>query len=158
MTPSRYEPEQTVTPRTTGEVLTSMASYHSRRRDNYRQLAGEAPDGPVRLLFGRLVELEDFAITIIGDEHAHLQPARGGYLPMGPTTTINQDSASGHCHPHTTIGDAVSCALSSDDGLDELVDLLESSSAAASVQELASRLRELERSRDRQIASFVRED
>lgn len=151
--------DQTSTPHTTDEVLLSLANYHELRSENFQHLAEKAVDERVHILLDRLVILEDVAIQVIREERLRLQPDRGTYLPLGPTTTIEQGSgAVCRCSSHPTIDDAVWCALSSDEALDELIDLLEASSAASSVRELASRLRELERTRDRQIANFVRED
>jgi hypothetical protein len=57
-----------------------------------------------------------------------------------------------------TFDEALGCALASDEALDEVIDLLAGSSAAASVQDLAARLRDLERTKDRDIAKFTRAD
>lgn len=148
---------KTTTPHTAVDVLVSLESHHTRRRENYQHLAGNVADERVRIILDRLVELEDAAMNVIREERLRLKSST--YLPLGPTATVDRGSdAVCRCGSHPTIDDAVWCALSSDEALDELIDLLEASSAASSVEELASRLRELERTRDRQIVTFVRED
>ena len=146
------------TPHTANEVLVSLARYHKLRRENFQHLAERVTDERVHILLNRLVELEDVTIKVIREEQLRLQPECSTYLPLGPTTIKGESHYVCRCGSHATIDDAVWCAITSDEVLDELIDLLEASSAAPSVEELASRLRELERTRDRQIATYVREE
>lgn len=63
-----------------------------------------------------------------------------------------------HCVDDPSFHDALTCALTSGPLLEELFSRLEGSSAAASVLDLVKRLRELQQTRERQIANFTRQD
>lgn len=159
MSPIREKVDRAQGPRTALDVLSMLEMHHQGRRENYKHLAENVTDERVRLLLDYLRDLENGAINVIREERSRLQPDSGTFLPLGPTTTADSHSAvMCRCVSHPTIDDAVWCALTSDDVLDELIALLASSSAALSVQELTSRLRELEQIRARQVANFVRTD
>ena len=150
---------RTGNPRTVLEVLQLLEDYHQQRHDIYNRLADAGDDARAELLLRHLVELEANAIRIIQDEIKHVQGGPSAYLSSGPTLSIKPAHAMDcQCGDHPSYADALRCALSSDDALDELIDRLSGSSAAASVQNLAARLREVERTKDRQIANFTRDD
>lgn len=147
-----------MTPRTVHNALQMLKSYHQRRRDTYQRLAESTTDERTQILLNELVALEETAIQIVGDEDANLGD-RETYLMPGPTLNIDPAHAMDcRCDSQPTFEDALWCALSSDAALDELIDLVTGCTAALSIQELASRLRELERTKDRQVAKFTRED
>jgi hypothetical protein len=146
-------------PKDAYQVLELLESYHRARRDNYLQLHSRAKEDRVSLLLEHLAGLEKEAIEVIADERARIPKGKATYLLSGPTLTIDPAHAVDcRCGPAPTFDDAVWCALSSDEALDELIDRLAGSTPAASIQELASRLREFERTRERQIANFARPD
>lgn len=146
-------------PRTVYELLKMLETYHQQRHDSYLQLASRGTDERACILLHHLGKLEENAINIIRDERDHLKPDQATYLTSGPTLTIAPSHAMDcKCDGDPTFDDALRCALTSDDALDELIDRLAGSSAAASIQDLATRLRDVERTKDREIAKFTRED
>src|SRR5690606_27242971 len=81
------------------------------------------------------------------------------YLLSGPTLTIKPAHAADcKCETNPTFDDALGCALASDTAVEELIDRLAGSSAAASVQELAKRQRGVEQTREQQNSIIVRSD
>ncbi len=141
------------------EVLDTLESIHRCRRDQYKQLVSCCTDDRARLLLQRLEELEEIAVTEIHDEHERLHPDQATYLPLGTDLTSGPThGVDCQCGSNPTFDEALECVLSSDGPLDDLIDQLADSSAATSVQELAARLSEFERTRDRQIARFATED
>ena len=146
-------------PQTVYEVLGALESIHVRRRDNYKQLASRSSDERALLLLHRLAELEEVVVEEIHEEHARLNPDHATYLPLGTGLTSGPThGVDCQCGSNPTFEEALDCVLSSDGPLDELIDELADSSAAQTVQDLAARLRDFERTRDRQIANFARED
>lgn len=146
-------------PQTVHDALEMLKSYHQQRRDLYHRLEADAPDEWTEILLKELVRLEDDSVQVVGDEMERLQPHERSYLLSGPTPTIQPAHAMDcQCDSDPAFEDVLSCSLSSDAALDELIDLIEVSNAAPSVQELATALRELERTKDRQIAKFSRTD
>ena len=145
--------------RTVYELLQLLERYHQQRREMYQQLAGEGSDDRARILLRHLVELEQHAINIIHDEASRLTPEHAAYLPSGPTLTIQPTHAMDcRCEENPSFDDALQCALTSDEALDEVIDRIENGPAASSVHDLAARLREVERTKDREIAKYTRED
>lgn len=146
-------------PATVHEALQLLRSYHQRRRKIYRKLAASATDERTQILLQELIALEDRAIQIVGDEDQDLGAAANTYLLPGPTLIIDPDQGmEGLSGPQPTFDEILFSSLSSDAALDELIDLIAGSTAAASIQDLAQRLREHERTKDRQIANFTRKD
>ena len=145
--------------RTVRELLELLERYHQQRRESYRQLADQATDERARLLLNHLVELEDQALRILHEEHERLRPEHSSYLPSGPTLTIEPTHAMDcRCESNPTFEDALQCALTSDEALDEVIDHVAGASPTRSVQDLAVRLRQVERTKDQQIARFTRSD
>jgi hypothetical protein len=146
-------------PQTVHDALEMLKTYHQQRRDLYRRLEADAPDEWTEILLKELVRLEDNSVQVIGDEIERLKPHERSYLLSGPTPTIPPTHAMDcRCDSDPTFEDILSCSLCSDEALDELIDLIGVASAAPSVQELATALRELVRTKDRQIAKFSRTD
>jgi hypothetical protein len=151
--------DDAMSPSNVYEVLQLLKTYHQQRRDTYRQLADSGSEERACLLLRHLVVLEENALEIIGAEIARLQPDHAAHLMPGPTLTIAPAHAMDcRCDSQPTFEEALGCALSSDAALDELIDRISGSSRAPSVQDLAARLRDLERTKDREIAKFTRED
>lgn len=146
-------------PRDTYEVLEHLERFHRTREDTYRQLLSSAVEARVSLLLERLIELEEEAGRAIAGEREPMEEGRTTYLLSGPTLTIKPAHAADcKCESSPSFDEALECALTSDTAVLELIDRLAGSSPAASVQELAGRLREFEQTRERQIAIFIRPD
>jgi len=147
------------TPKKSSDILQMLASYHQQRRDTYERLAPRADDERLRMLLEHLVSLEDDALEIIHGEQEQHASGQASHLMPGQALSIEPAHAMDcQCGEKPTFDAALTCALTSDEALDELIDLLQSSSAAPSIQDLATRLRDAERTKDRQIAKFTRED
>lgn len=147
------------TPTTSYETLKLLEKYHGERRDTYAGLAPRATDERTRLLLDYLVRLENEALEVIRGEMERTSPEHAARLMPGPKLTIDATHATEcQCAGDPTFDEALACALTSDAALDEVIDHLAAGSAARSIQDLATRLRELERTKDRQIAKFTRED
>lgn len=147
------------TPKTSSDILQMLESYHQQRHDTYRQLATRADDARLQMLLEHLVSLENDALVIIHGEQKQHSSRQASHLMSGQALTIQPAHAMDcQCSEEPTFDAALACALTSDAALDELIDLLQSSNAAQSIQDLAARLREAERTKDRQIAKFTRED
>lgn len=149
----------TTTPKTSYDILQMLDTYHARRRDTYDQLARRGSDERAVVLLEYLVRLEDDMLQIIRGEKERITPEQASRLMPGPTLTVKPAHAMDcQCDGEPTFDEALACALTSDEALDELIDHLQASSAASSLQDLATRLREAERMKDRQIAKFTRQD
>ena len=146
-------------PRTIYDILQLIESYHGRRRATYARLARETTDAMAQILLEHLVELEDHSLKVIVAEMQQLDPKHATYLTLGPLVSQEVTHAS-DCHRagDPTFQEALACAFESDHLLDQLVSRLEGCSSAQSVLDLANRLRDLEETKDRQIANFTRQD
>ncbi len=88
-----------------------------------------------------------------------MDPDRSTFLSFGPTVNVKLEELASCRHDDgPSWEDALECALRSDAVLLDLIDRLAGSTAATSVQELAARLREMEQTKDREIAKFTRTD
>lgn len=146
-------------PLTVYEIIQLLQQYHQQRHDTYQQLAGQAGEERAATLLNHLVELEAMALRIIGNELAQLTSEQSTYLSSGPELNIDPAHAADcRCDSAPGFEDALSCALTSDLAVFDMIDRLAGSSAAASVQELAGRLREVEQTKALQIARFTRAD
>lgn len=111
------------------------------------------------ILLEHLVQLEEHSSKVIQSEIKELSPEHSTYLIAGPTLSADAvHAAECRCEGQPNFQDVLACALTSDRRLDELLDRIEDCSAAPSVMELAKRLRDLEQTKDQQIAKFTRED
>ena len=150
------------TPRTIYDVLSMLAGYHQQRAKRFAELEKKSVDPRADILLGHLVESETQSAQVIRSEMEQLLPEHSTYLLSGTTfPTLSADAlhaAAGQCDDRPTFEAALGCALTSDRRLDELLDRIEYCSAAASITELAKRLREFENTKDRQISMFTRED
>lgn len=146
-------------PLTVYEIIQLLQRYHQQRHDTYQRLAGEADEERAATLLNHLVELEAMALRIIGSELAQMSSEQSTYLTSGPELNIDPAHAADcRCDSTPRFEDALSCALTSDLAVFDMIDRLAGASAAASVQELASRLREVEQTKALQIARFTRAD
>jgi hypothetical protein len=146
-------------PQTVHDAMQMLQGYHQQRCDMYRRLAKDASDERTGILLDKLVQLEEQAVQFIEDEIGRREPKDKSYLLPGPLPTIDPAHAMDcRCGSDPGFEDVLSCSLRSDGALDELIDLIAASNAAQSIQDLASSLRELERTRERQIAKFTRSD
>ncbi len=147
------------TPRTIYDVLSMLFDYHLRRADRYRELAKASVEPRATILLEHLVQLERESVKVVRSEMDKLSPDQATFLLSGPTlSTEAMHAADCQCEGDPTFDDTLDCALTSDRRLEELLDRIEDCSAALSVGELATRLRELETTKNRQIAKFIRED
>ncbi len=129
------------------------------RAKQYEQLGQPSVDPRADILLEHLVELETHSMKVIRSEMEQLAPEHSTYLISGPTLSSDAiHAAQCRCEGEPSFHDALSCALTSDRRLDELLDRIKDCSAATSVIELAKRLRDLEHTKDQQIAKFTRED
>ena len=146
-------------PRTIYEILQLLQNYHGGRRETYTRLASEATDTMAQILLKHLVELEDHSLKVVEGEMRQLDPKHATYLSSGPVLSSELAHASDcHCAQNPTFQEALGCALDSEPLVDQLLHRLEGSSAAPSVEALARRLRDLEETKNRQIANFTRQD
>ncbi len=155
-----YSEERTVSnPRTVYELLQLIEKYHDERRTTYASLASQATDTMAQILLEHLAELEDHSLKVVRGEMQQLDPKHSTFLTSGPMLSDEATHASDcHCTGNPTFQDALACALESDHLLDQLLHRLEGCSAAPSAISLAKRLRDLEETKDRQIANFTRQD
>lgn len=146
-------------PRTVYDVLVMLADYHDQRALRYRQLVGASVDPQADILLDHLVELETRSSQVIRGEMEQLEPEHATYLITGPQLSSDAiHAADCCCSDEPSFHDALGCALTSDQRLTELLDRMADCTAAASVVELAQRLREFETTKERQIAKFTRQD
>lgn len=146
-------------PQTVHDAMHMLQSYHQQRCDTYRRMTQDAPDEWTKILLDELVQLEEQAAQVVEREIDRLDPKEKSYLLPGVIPTFDPAHAMDcQCDSDPDFKDVLSCSLNSSGALDELIDLIAASNAAQSVQDLASRLRELEQSRERQIAKFTRLD
>ncbi|MEZ6151144.1 MAG: hypothetical protein R3C09_13560 [Pirellulaceae bacterium] len=146
-------------PRTVYELLQLLEKYHADRLSTYAGLASQATDTMAQILLEHLVELEDHSLKVVRGEMQQLDPKQTTFLTSGPVLSDEATHASDcHCDDNPTFQEALACALESDHLLDQLLHRLEGCSAAASVLSLAKRLRDLEETKNRQIANFTRQD
>lgn len=146
-------------PGTIYEVLQLLRNYHDNRHAIYKRLADETTDAMAQILLEHLIELEEHSLTVVRHEMANLDPRYTTYMITGPVVSDEAMHASDcNCEHNPTFRQTLACALDSDCLLDELLCRLEGCSAAPSVLNLAKRLRDLEETKDRQIANFTRQD
>lgn len=146
-------------PKTVYEVLQELENYHVRRLATYRRHAKQAVDEMTRILLEHLSKLEDESLQVLRLEIKQLDPRHTTYLTSGPVLSREATHAPAcHCADDSSFQDTLKCALTPDQLLEELLHRLEGCSAAASVLNLAKRLRELEQTKSRQIAKFTRMD
>lgn len=146
-------------PKTVYEVVQILEDYHARRLATYTRLHCDASDAMAKILLEHLVTLEDHALKAVRGELKELDPQRSTYLSSGPMLSEEASLASDcHCADDPSFQAALTCALTSGPLLEELFSRLEGSSAAASVLDLVKRLRDLQQTRERQIANFTRQD
>ena len=146
-------------PRTVYEILQMLEEYHAERKITYQRLACESTDAMAQILLEHLVELEDHSLKVIRIEMEQLDPQHATYLTSGPVLSREVTHAKDcRCGNDPSFQDALACVFTSDRLLDGLLHRLEGASAALSVLHLANRLRDLENTKDRQIANFTRQD
>ena len=146
-------------PRTVYDIVQLLEKYHDERHATYGRLASEATDAMAQILLKHLVELEDHSLSVVRGEMQQLDPQHTTYLTSGPVLSQEVTHASDcRCWSNPTFQEALACALESDHLLDQLLHRLEGCSAAPSVLDLAKRLRDLEETKERQIANFTRMD
>ncbi len=144
-------------PKTVFEVLQMLEEYHAQRRDTYQRLAGDSTDTMAQILLEHLVELEDHSLNVVRIEMEQLDSRHSTYLTSGPILSSEITHAKDcRCESKPSFQDALACALTSDRLLDGLLHRLEGCSAAPSVLHLAERLRDLEETKDIQVAKFTR--
>ncbi|TVP97511.1 MAG: hypothetical protein EA381_14720 [Planctomycetaceae bacterium] len=148
-----------MSPTTISDVLKLLETYHKRRHDLFRRLAKSATDDRAATLLGHLEELEQHTIDALRAEQEGIDPDHSTFLTPGAALTLTSDAlAATYDVAEMSFDEALDCALAPNEALEELIGRLENCTAALSVQELAARLRELEHSKDRQIANFSREE
>lgn len=146
-------------PSTIYDVLSMLVDYHRQRSNRFEQLRNESTDPRTKILLEHLVELEGHSVRVIEAEMKQISPDHSTYLITGPTLSADKvHTAECRCDGEPSFDDALTCALTADRQLDELLDRIEDSSAAPTVTQLAQRLRDLERTKGQQIARFTRED
>ncbi len=146
-------------PKAVYEILQMLEEYHGEGLTTYQRLGREATDSMAQILLEHLVKLEDHSLQVIRGEMKQLNPQHAAYLTSGPMLSNEVIHAKTcRCGSDPTFQDTLGCALESDHLLDQLLHRLEGCSAAASVLHLAERLRELEETKERQIANFTRMD
>lgn len=146
-------------PKTVYEILQMLEDYHATRLVTYQDLAKQTSDAMAQIFLEHLVELEEHSLQVVRLETQQLDPRHTTFLTSGPTLS-NEVTHAKECQCESTpsFQDALSCALTSDHLLDQLLHRLEGCSAAPSVLHLAERLRELEETKDVQVAKFTRMD
>jgi hypothetical protein len=141
------------------DILTVLADYHVNRSKQYRHLRGAGTDPRVDILLEHLVDLEDQAAEAVLFEMKKLSPESSTYLKTGPTSNGDAfPAAECHLKDEPSFDDALTCALTPDPRLGELLEVIEECTAAPTVKELAIRLRDIETRKDQQIANFTRLD
>lgn len=146
-------------PQTVYDVLAMLADYHDQRAQRYRQLAGASVDPKADILLEHLVDLESRSSLVVRGEMEQISPEHAAYPITGPQLSSDAvHAADCCCSDEPSFHDALYCARTSDQRLTELLDRMADCTAAASVVELARRLREFETTKERQIANFTRRD
>lgn len=146
-------------PRTIYDVLRMLLEYHDQKALRYRELAGSSVDSQSGILLDHLVILQTQSAQVIRGEMEHLSPEHSTYLITGPqlsAAVAHPEDCRGGDKP--SFDETLRCALMPDQRLTELLDRLAECTTAASVVELAQRLREFETTKQRQIANFARQD
>lgn len=146
-------------PQTVYDVLVMLAEYHERRETRYAQLDKASTDPRADILLRHLVELEQQSARVLRAALNSRSKDHSTYLLPGPTISPAElHAADCRCGETTSFDDVLSCALAAVPQLDELLDRIENCTAAASIGELAKRLREFESIKRREISKFTRED
>lgn len=145
--------------KTISDVLELLETYHQRRHDLFRRLAKSATDDRAATLLGHLVELEQHTIDALRLEQENIDPEHSTYLTNGGVVTLTSDALEkSYDVAEMSFEEALDCALAQNEAVEDLIDRLENCTAAISVQELSARLRELEHSKHRKVATFSREE
>ncbi len=144
-------------PMTIYEVLEMLKDYHSGRCVRYQELSDKSADARTGVLLEHLIELDTNALRIVTGEMEQLDPKHSAFMISGPTISERAvRAAECGCSATPTFDQTLDCAFESDALLGELLHRLEGCSAAPSVLALAKRLRELEETKNRQLANFTR--
>lgn len=146
-------------PTTVYGVLQKLAVYDDRRRSDYMRLKERATDPRSQILLDHLVRLEDHALKVLQGELEQLDPEQTTYLMSGTAPKVAFNHPEGcRCDDDPSFQDILACTLASAQLRGELLGALEGGSAAASVSDLAKRLRELETLQGQQLANFTSDD
>lgn len=146
-------------PRTVGDLMNLLENYHQSRHDTYSHLADVSTDERTTMLLSHLKKLEASTLQVVRDEMKSGGDKHSTYLSSGPSLSLDPlHVADCHCDTDPNFQEALDCAWKSDAALTEVIDRLSGATAASSIQELATRLRELEETKIREIAKFTRED
>lgn len=156
--PNRAEPRMDDR-QTVCDLIQLLAKYHQSRHDIYRRLSSAAQDERAATLLEQLVDLEARTMKIIHDELRTMDPALATYLSNTPPVELDPlPETACRFESGPDFEEALECVWQADSALPEVLDRLENASSAESVQQLANRLRELEETKERQIAKFTRLD
>lgn len=148
-----------MSPQTVYDVLVMLAEYHEARASRYAELAKTSRDPRADLLLEHLVGLESQSARVIRAELHDLSRDQSTYLPSGPPISPSATHANDcACDSDPSFRSALTCAMASDRCVDEWLDRIENSSPAATIAELAKRLRDFETTKSREISKFTRED
>lgn len=144
---------------TVRDLLQLLVNYHQSRHDIYANLISGAKDDRAAMLLKKLMELEAQTLQVVQDELDSRDPANPTYLSNTPPVHLDPlpkpacDFSDG-----ASFDDTLECVWKADQALPEVIDRLANASSADSVQKLAERLGELEKSKEKEIANFTRID
>lgn len=144
-------------PMTVADILQALLDYHQKRKVTYSALLAQSLDERARILLRELVDLEDNSARVVAGELDRNTSAVSAYLAYGPRVSPRVWQAwVCRCGSTPDFEETLSCALHSDTALEGLLNRLESMTTSGS--ELASRIRDMETVKRRQVSKFVRLD
>lgn len=144
---------------TVRDLLQLLVNYHQSRHDIYANLISGAKDDQAAMLLKKLKDLEAQTLQVVRDEFESRDPANPTYLSNTPPVHLDP-LPQPTCDFNSGAGfeETLECVWKADQALPEVIDRLANASSAESVQKLAERLEELEKSKEREIANFTRMD
>ncbi len=148
-----------IQPKTIYDVLVMLADYYQQRVKQYAELGSSSRDSQAQILLEHMVELEEHSFQVIRAEMNDLSPEHSTYLTLGPVLSESaMHAVDGQCSAEPSFEEALDCVFTSDQFLDEFIARIETGGASFAVAGLATRLRDLEGTKRRQIANFTRLD
>jgi len=144
---------------TVRDLLQLLVNYHQSRHDIYANLISGAKDDRTAMLLKKLTDLEAQTLQVVHEELESRDPANPTYLGNTPPVKLDPlpmpacDLSSGASFEET-----LECVWRADHALPDVIDRLANASSADSVQKMAERLGDLEKSKEREIANFTRMD
>ncbi|MEX1039391.1 MAG: hypothetical protein WDZ51_02090 [Pirellulaceae bacterium] len=144
---------------TVRDLLQLLVNYHQSRHDIYANLISGAKDDRAAMLLKKLTDLESQTLQVVHEELESRDPANPTYLSNTPPVHLDPlPMPACDFNAGASFEETLECVWKADEALPEVIDRLANASSAESVQKMAERLGELEKSKEREVANFTRMD